>query len=182
MGPKHDNGSIPGRVLVTRRVKHPVGPGDRRWKCCGLLMMKVKDGWLCWRCGHMEVRTMRGKPRNQVNCLRICHNGDHKYLVRTLAKPHQELYEAPSHKKAYSWAHNNRDYTQRTPCWTEEELDYLAENYGRIPREQICRHLRRSANALKIAALRKRSHGREHLNQRSNIYTARATASVLGIT
>ncbi|MFH0810343.1 MAG: hypothetical protein V2A77_07740 [Pseudomonadota bacterium] len=130
----------------------------------------------------MEItRKKRGHPRNQVNCLRIFHNGDKKYHVETVMKPHLVLYEAPSHRKAYAWAHNNRDYTQKTPCWTEEELDYLADNYGRIPVEQICQHLRRSKNALKIAALRKRSHGGEHLNQRSNIYTARAVASDLNI-
>ncbi len=126
-------------------------------------------------------RKKRGHPRNQVNCLRICHKGDHKYHVEMLAKPHLVLYTAPSHKKAYDWAHNNRDYTQRPPVWTDDEYEYLAENYGRLPAEQISRHLRRSKNAIKIKAVRRFSHNGEHLNQRSNIYTARAVAGELGI-
>ncbi|MFH0808848.1 MAG: hypothetical protein V2A77_00015 [Pseudomonadota bacterium] len=122
----------------------------------------------------------RKKPGNQVNRLRIC-GSDRKWQVRTMDKPYEVLHEATSHKEAYLWAHNNRDYTQRSPRWIQAELDYLTESYGRIPVDEICRHLRRSANALKIAALRKISHNGWHLNQRSNIYTARAVASELAI-
>jgi predicted site-specific integrase-resolvase len=53
----------------------------------------------------------------------------------------------------------------------------LAENLGRMPKEQIAKRLKRSENALKIAAYRKLN----GINQRSNIYTARNVAELLGI-
>ena len=129
---------------------------------------------------NISVKIRRRKVRlNQVNCLRISQGHDGKWRVR--APDNTVLHEEPNHKRAYLWAHNNREYSKKTPRWTEEELNYLAENYGLIRVEQICKHLRRSKNALKIAALRKRSHHGEHLNQRSNIYTARAAAKVMGL-
>jgi len=65
---------------------------------------------------------------------------------------------------------------QHTP-WTPEELEDLAETYGRQPRAQIAKRLGRTEDALKIAAYRKLN----GLNQRSNIFTARAVADALGI-
>jgi hypothetical protein len=61
--------------------------------------------------------------------------------------------------------------------WTDRELQYLEDNYGLRPVEAIARKLGRSKNALKIVSYRK-LHG---LNQRSNIYTARSTAEILGV-
>lgn len=65
----------------------------------------------------------------------------------------------------------------KKPPWSPEELEDLADNLGRQPKAQIARRLNRTENALKIAAYRKLN----GLNQRSNIYTARAVALVLGI-
>jgi hypothetical protein len=66
--------------------------------------------------------------------------------------------------------------TARSP-WTPDELEYLSETYGRQDKAVIARHLGRSENALKIVAYRKLN----GLNQRSNIYTARAVADALGV-
>lgn len=121
---------------------------------------------------------MRKKVRlNQVNRLHVSRGRDGKWRVRTPTSPPTVLFEAPSHKKAYDWAHANRTYSKKTPRWTEDELDYLASNYGRLPATTVAEHLGRSTNALKIAAIRKRN----GLNQRLNIYTARAAAEVMGV-
>ncbi len=61
--------------------------------------------------------------------------------------------------------------------WTDKQLEYLDDNYGRLPAEQIAKRLHRSRNALKITAFRKL----HKLNQRSNIYTSRAVAEELGL-
>src|SRR3989304_3773362 len=61
--------------------------------------------------------------------------------------------------------------------WTPEDKEYLADNYGIKSAKAIGRHLDRSPNALKIAAYRKLN----GLNQRSNIFTARAVAEILGV-
>lgn len=60
--------------------------------------------------------------------------------------------------------------------WAPWELEYLAENYGRKSAEAIARHLGRSTNALKICCFR-----HLHINQKSNIYAARAVQEVLGL-
>ena len=65
---------------------------------------------------------------------------------------------------------------RRKRDWTSAELEFLADNYGRLPKEAIARRLRRSVNALKIISYRKLG-----INQKSNIYTARALARELGI-
>lgn len=65
----------------------------------------------------------------------------------------------------------------KKPPWTSEELEYLADNIGRKSKAEIAEHLNRTEDALKIAAYRKLN----GLNQRSNIYTARTVAQVLGI-
>jgi len=61
--------------------------------------------------------------------------------------------------------------------WTEDELEYLADNYGRKSAAEIAKHLGRTKNALKIAGYRKL----KGLNQCSNIFTARGTAETLGV-
>jgi hypothetical protein len=61
--------------------------------------------------------------------------------------------------------------------WSSEDKEFLAENLGRIPKEQIAKRLNRSENALKIAAYRKLN----GLSQRSNIITARDLARELGV-
>ncbi len=61
--------------------------------------------------------------------------------------------------------------------WTPEDKEYLADNYGIKSAKSISNHLDRSPNALKIAAYRKLN----GLNQRSNIFTARAVAEILGV-
>lgn len=63
------------------------------------------------------------------------------------------------------------------PAWTEKELEFLMDNYGRMSVDEISKKLKRSRNAIKIICDRKL----HCLNQRSNIYTARATAEELGI-
>lgn len=64
------------------------------------------------------------------------------------------------------------------PRWTQDDLDYLHDNYGRQPAAVIGKRLGRSTNALKIISFR-RLNG---CNQRSNIYTARTAAIALGVT
>lgn len=66
---------------------------------------------------------------------------------------------------------------KKPPRWTPEELEYLQDNYGVLPVEAICKHLGRSQNALKIISYRKC----RGLNQKSNMYTARAVADELGV-
>ena len=59
--------------------------------------------------------------------------------------------------------------------WTEDELEYLNDNYGITPDKVVTRHLNRSINALKIISFRKLS-----INRKTNIYTARSVADLLG--
>ena len=61
-------------------------------------------------------------------------------------------------------------------AWTQRELEFLADNYGRMPAEVVARRLKRSKNALKIIAYRKLG-----IDQRSNIYTASNVANIMGI-
>ncbi len=111
-----------------------------------------------------------------VNRLRISQGHDGIYKVRSPKKPYPVLKEFRTEEAAYKWAHQNRKFAVKEPPWAEWELEYLADNYGRIPAEKIAQHLRRSPNALKIISFRKLD-----INQRSNIYTARALAQELGV-
>lgn len=65
---------------------------------------------------------------------------------------------------------------KRKGHWKDSELQFLADNYGRMPVEVIAKRLKRSTNALKIICTR-----RLKINLKSNIYTARALAGELGI-
>ncbi|MDD5701386.1 MAG: helix-turn-helix domain-containing protein [Dehalococcoidales bacterium] len=60
--------------------------------------------------------------------------------------------------------------------WDEKDLEYLNDNYGITPDAVVCRHLQRSVNALKIISYRKLG-----INRKSNIYTARMVADLLGV-
>lgn len=60
--------------------------------------------------------------------------------------------------------------------WTQEDLQYLAKNYGILPDEEICRQLERSPNALKIMGYRAM-----RINHKTNIITAREVARVMGV-
>lgn len=60
--------------------------------------------------------------------------------------------------------------------WTEDELEYLADSWGRKPDEEICRHLRRTRAACILAVKRKMN-----VNRKTNIMTARELARVFGI-
>ncbi|MDD5039105.1 MAG: hypothetical protein PHN78_07290 [Dehalococcoidales bacterium] len=64
----------------------------------------------------------------------------------------------------------------KAPRWAVEELDYLNDNYGVTPDDTVCRHLNRSVNALKIVSYRKLG-----INRKTNIYTARTVADILGV-
>jgi len=66
---------------------------------------------------------------------------------------------------------------QRSRNWTQKELDYLNDNYGLKPATEIAERLGRSTNALKIISTRRLG---GH-NQRANLYTARAVATVMGV-
>ncbi len=70
---------------------------------------------------------MTGKKNKlrRVNCLTISRGWDGVWRVRSPERPHRVLYEAPDQEKAYRWAHRHREFTQRTPIWTEEELSTL---------------------------------------------------------
>jgi hypothetical protein len=70
----------------------------------------------------------------------------------------------------------NLNLTSPKPRWTDEDLEYLKENYGVISAEEIAEKLGRSTDALKIISYRKLS-----INQRSNIYTARTVADLVGV-
>lgn len=70
----------------------------------------------------------------------------------------------------------DKRYGRAGKNWTGEELDYLAAKYGLVSDRAICRHLQRSPNALRIAALRKL-----HSNRKVNFYTATELAKALGI-
>ena len=112
----------------------------------------------------------------QVNRLIVSQGHDGIWRVRTPFTPRQVLYSNQDFDIAYRWAHQHRQFAKKEPVWSAEELEYLAENYGRIPAREIGRRLQRSCNALKIISFRKLG-----INQRSNIYTARAVATELGI-
>lgn len=62
------------------------------------------------------------------------------------------------------------------PRWSPEDLEFLNENYGVMPANKIAKKLGRSVNALKIISYRKLG-----INQRSNIYTARSVAELVGV-
>jgi hypothetical protein len=111
-----------------------------------------------------------------INNLVISQGHDKKWRVRLLAKPHTVLKEKETYDEAYRWAHGCRKYSSKEPPWAPWELEFLAENYGRMSREEICRRLNRSPNAQKIKAYR-----RFRMNMKTNIYTARSTARELGI-
>ena len=64
-----------------------------------------------------------------------------------------------------------------TPNWTQDDLDYLNDNYGLKPAAAIAKHLGRSTSALKIISFRRLG---GH-NQRANIYTARMVAIIMGV-
>ena len=111
-----------------------------------------------------------------VNRLRISQGHDGVFRVRSPEKPPRVLKEFKTEIAAYNWAHRNRKFAVKEPEWAEWELEFLADNYGRMPAEEIARHLRRSTDALKIITFRKLK-----INQKSNIYTARCLARELGI-
>lgn len=60
--------------------------------------------------------------------------------------------------------------------WESWELRYLAENFGKLPDDELCRHLGRTFNALHVASVRKL-----HLCRKDNMVTARALAAMLGV-
>ena len=66
--------------------------------------------------------------------------------------------------------------TKKTPRWTPAHLQFLHDNYGIMPAEKIAKMLRRSKNALKIISYRKL-----RINQRTNIYSARTVAKLMGV-
>jgi len=111
-----------------------------------------------------------------VNNLSISRGKDGVFRVRRCKKPHLILKEAPTFEKAYLWAHRNRKYSKKAPPWADYELEFLDENYGRLSVEKICQHLKRTPNSLKIITYRKLG-----INQKSNIYTARALAKEMGV-
>ena len=112
----------------------------------------------------------------QVNRLRLSRGHDGIWRVRSPDPPHKVLFENTDQQIAYRWAHRCRRFAEKEPRWAEYELEYLSDNYGILPAEEIARRLCRTINALKIISFRKLK-----INQRSNIYTARAVATELGI-
>lgn len=129
----------------------------------------------------MAEVTVLDRPKKRpylrmVNRLRITRNGNGKYQVKSPHKPPRILKEFEDEEQAYNWAHRNRRYADKEPPWADYELQFLADNYGRLPAEEIARRLRRTTNALKIISFRKLG-----INQKSNIYSARATAEVMGL-
>jgi len=111
-----------------------------------------------------------------VNRLRISQGSDGLFRVRSPEKPPRVLKEARTELEAYRWAHKCRRYAKKEPPWAPWELDFLHDNYGRISQEEICKVLNRSPNAQKIKAYR-----RFRMNQKTNIYTARAVGKELGL-
>lgn len=70
----------------------------------------------------------------------------------------------------------NLNLRAKRPRWSAEDLEFLNENYGIMPADKIAKKLGRSTNALKIISYRKLG-----INQRSNIYTARSVAELVGV-
>jgi len=116
------------------------------------------------------------QPIKWVNRLRITQGHDGVFRVRSPEKPARILKEAKTEEAAYRWAHRYRKFANKEPPWASWELEFLADNYGRISVEEICRALKRSPNAQKIKAYRK-----FRMNQKTNIYTARELARELGL-
>ena len=111
-----------------------------------------------------------------MNRLRISQGHDGLFRVRSPEKPYPVLKIKNTELAAYLWAHRNRTYAKKEPPWVEWEFEYLMDNYGQLPAEEIARHLRRSTNSLKIMCSRKLK-----INQKSNIYTSRLLAQELGV-
>lgn len=112
----------------------------------------------------------------QVNRLRLSQGHDGVWRVRAPGPPHEVLFEDKDQQKAYRWAHSNRKFSNKEPVWADYELEILADTYGLVPAAQLAQRLRRTPNALKIISYRKL-----RINQLSNIYTARAVATEMGI-
>lgn len=70
----------------------------------------------------------------------------------------------------------DKSYERAGKAWTGEELEYLNAKYGLVSDRSICRHLKRSPNALKIAA-----HRKLHSTRKINFYTATEMAKALGV-
>ena len=66
--------------------------------------------------------------------------------------------------------------SKKTPRWTPSQLQFLHDNYGILAAEKIAKTLRRTKNALKIISYRKL-----RINQRTNIYSARTVAKLMGV-
>ena len=64
----------------------------------------------------------------------------------------------------------------KRPRWSPKDLEFLNDSYGTMPAEKISKKLGRSPNALKIISYRKLG-----INQRSNIYSARNVAEMVGV-
>ena len=111
-----------------------------------------------------------------VNRLRISRGHGGLYKVRSPDKPYLVLKEEPTFEKAYRWAHRCRKFAKKEPPWSKDELEFLNDNYGLMPAETLAHRLGRTKNALKIISFRKLK-----IDQRSNLYTARAVAIELGI-
>lgn len=112
----------------------------------------------------------------QVNRLKVSRGHDGIWRARSPFPPHEVLFSGPDHDTVFRWAHRCRKFAKKEPIWTAEDLEWLNENYGRIPAEVIAKRLKRSKNALKIITYRKLG-----INQRSNMYTARSIAEDLGV-
>ncbi|MDP2730279.1 MAG: hypothetical protein Q8O55_07345 [Dehalococcoidales bacterium] len=112
----------------------------------------------------------------QVNHLSITQGKDKVWRVRTTWWPHNVLFSDADHDIAYQWANRHRKLAKKEPAWSPQDLEYLSETYGTIPAAVIGQRLGRSVNALKIITYRKLG-----VNQRSNFYTATATAGEMGI-
>ncbi len=123
---------------------------------------------------------MTGKHNKhlRVNNLSISRGHDGVWRVRSPERPHRVLKESPGQEEAYRWAHGHREFAHKEPVWTDEELEYLADNYGLLPVEKIAKHLNRSTNDLKIVGLRKFNH---QMHQSVNLNTARSVARAVGV-
>lgn len=99
----------------------------------------------------------QGENRNRLTVESLCF-----YLGRTTA--------------AISGRIAKLELRAHRPRWSPEDLGFLNDNYGIMPAELIAKKLGRSTNALKIISYRKL-----RINQRSNIYTARNIAELVGV-